>query len=291
MKKTLIIVDLDNTLYDWVTYYSRSFRAMLKELSGITGLDEQVLKASFKRVHEKHGTSEYSFSIEELDVLESADKGLSLSQKLDKYKSAIEAFRANRDESLQLYPGVVETLSKLRSEGRKIVAHTDSMMYYALYRVQRQLLIAGLFDGLFAVRDHGLPAGVAPSEVRRFQDPSVYKSTIPVTRELAASVVKPNREVLQTILSTFSAAANEAIYVGDSLGKDIWMAKQCGVTDVFAGYGKSFDPRDYELLIQITHWSDQDVQREIGSRKVEVIPSFTIKAFPELIDVIASAER
>ena len=99
----LIITDLDNTIYDWVEFYVRSFNAMIKEISLTTSISEEELKESFKRVHEKHNTTEYAFSIEELDVLSKINAKLSTKQLLEKYNNAIHAFRSMRKKTIKLY--------------------------------------------------------------------------------------------------------------------------------------------------------------------------------------------
>jgi phosphoglycolate phosphatase len=286
----LIITDLDNTIYNWVDFYGPAFRAMLLELVRITGLDEEVLKASFKRVHQRHHTSEYSFAIEELDVLSDRDRGLSVAARLQKYGPAIEAFRRKRDETLKPYPGVAETLTQLRAQGKQIVGHTDAMKFYAVYRLQRQLRMADLFDGLFSIRDHGLPPGVVESDVRSQSDPAVYKCSIPVQREFEPTLTKPDPRALNSILKEFCASPQNALYVGDSAQKDLRMAQECGVRDVLAAYGREYNPRNWQLLVDITHWTDEDLARErqLGSQKVK--PTYTISEFPELLSVVRDIE-
>jgi FMN phosphatase YigB (HAD superfamily) len=286
----LVIVDLDNTIYNWVDYYAPSFRTMLEELVKITGLNESALKGSFKRVHERHRTSEYSFAIEELDVLSEGDKGLSISERLKKYNTAIHAFRKMRKETLKAYPGVVETLEALKAKGKKIVAHTDAMMFYAINRVQTHLKIGCFFDGLFAIRDHGLPSGVDPAEVRHSTDPKKYECTIPVHLELDPNLAKPDPRILELILSEFEVSPENAIYIGDSLHKDVRMAQNSGVHDVFAAYGRKYDADNYRLLVEITHWTDEDVSRETELSTLEIKPNHTIYSFPEILSVVRTIE-
>ncbi|HEY6329917.1 MAG TPA: HAD family hydrolase [Blastocatellia bacterium] len=281
----LVITDLDNTIYDWVDFYVPSFNAMVRELSVLTGLDEPSLRQSFKRVHQAHRTSEYAFSIEELDVLAEADRGLTTREILAKYATAIDAFRRTRAATLRLYPGVKETIEDLRGQGKKIVGHTDAMMFYAAYRV-KQLGIERLFDGLVAPRDHGIPEGVSLEDVRSSDDPERYVSAVPVADELNSATVKPDPIILRKILNDFGVSPEEAVYVGDSLHKDIHMAQSCGVYDVFARYGRNYNPQYYRQLVEITHWTDEDVERELKLKGLNIKPTFVISSFPELKTVI-----
>ncbi len=160
----VLITDLDNTLYDWAGYFIPSFRAMLDELRSLSGVPEAELIASFKRVHQAHGTSEYAFAIEELDVLDGPP-----GDRLQKYHSALDAFREVKRATLAPYPGVLETLEKMRASGWTVFAHTDSMLPYASARVI-DLGIAPLLDGIVATRDHGVPESIRREHEIRYRE-------------------------------------------------------------------------------------------------------------------------
>jgi FMN phosphatase YigB (HAD superfamily) len=44
----LVITDLDNTLYDWVTFFAQSFQAMAAELEPILELPADAILDEFK---------------------------------------------------------------------------------------------------------------------------------------------------------------------------------------------------------------------------------------------------
>ena len=67
--KTVLITDLDNTLFDWFEMWHNSFMAMLDQIAKISGISTEALKPEIKKVHQRHGTSEYAFLIEELAPL------------------------------------------------------------------------------------------------------------------------------------------------------------------------------------------------------------------------------
>ena len=67
--KSVLITDLDNTLFDWVHLWHSCFSAMFEKIIEISGVPETVLKSEIKTVHQMHGTSEYSFLVEELPSL------------------------------------------------------------------------------------------------------------------------------------------------------------------------------------------------------------------------------
>jgi phosphoglycolate phosphatase len=223
-------------------------------------------------------------------VLPEADRNVSTRQILEKYRTAIEAFRRVRRDTLRLYDGVKEVLEELRKNGKRIVGHTDAMTFYAIYRV-KQLGIEQLFDGLVAPKDHGIPNGVRREDVRSSDDPRKYITAIPVVDELDAGMVKPDPRILRKTLTDFGVRPDEAIYVGDSLHKDVYMAQTCGVHDVFAKYGRSYNADYYRQLVEITHWTDEDVARELDLRGLNIIPSFVISSFHELLTVIRRIEQ
>jgi FMN phosphatase YigB (HAD superfamily) len=58
MQQKLLITDLDNTLYDWVTFFTASFRSMVTELTSMLETFEDNLLEEFKSIHQRYGNSE-----------------------------------------------------------------------------------------------------------------------------------------------------------------------------------------------------------------------------------------
>ena len=275
MKKTIsvVITDLDNTLFDWVNIWHASFRAMLDRLILDTGISEGVLVDDFKKIHEKYGTSEYAFSIEELSSLKAKYVGEDLATR---FKGAIEDFRSARQLALRLYPGVLETLEGLKDRGCLLMGYTDSISFYSKYRL-RNLGLDRVLDYLYSPPDHPLPNGRTPQhiDVRRT-----------ILRELPAGEVKPNPQVLRDIIRGVGASPTQTIYVGNSLMKDVLMAQRAKVEDVYAKYGNGYPESQYELLRRVTHWTADDVEREKQLRIENVNPSNVLHAkFGEFLDM------
>lgn len=53
LRRSLLIADLDNTLYDWVTFFARAFSAMVDELETLLTIDRERLLDEFKVVHQR----------------------------------------------------------------------------------------------------------------------------------------------------------------------------------------------------------------------------------------------
>lgn len=252
--KSVLVTDLDNTLWDWVAIWHEPFSAMLRELVRTSGLAQDVLERDIRLVHQRHGTSEYAFLIEELPCLQHKHPGQNLKQV---YEGAIAAFRERRDQVLQPYETVIATLETLRGTGALVIGYTESLAYYTNYRL-RKTGIDRLLTVLYSPPDHALPA--PPSQLRKYE-PEHYQLRTD-HRHTPPGELKPNPKLLADILQSVDASPEDAVYVGDSLMKDIAMAQSAGVLDAHAAYGAAQHTEAYEQLRRVTHWSDDDVAKE-----------------------------
>lgn len=66
---SVIVTDLDNTLYDWFEMWYTSFNRMLSSLVNQSGIRQDILEKEIHQVFQRHGTSEYEFLIQELPSL------------------------------------------------------------------------------------------------------------------------------------------------------------------------------------------------------------------------------
>ena len=277
----LVVLDLDNTLYDWVGYYVPAFDAMVRELQSEHDVDREALLDAFRAVHQRHGTSEYAFVLTELDVLRDIEAVAATSA--DPHP-AIAAFREKGRENLRLYNGVPETLAALRRSGRHVVAYTDAMLAYADLRLE-QLGVIDFFDELVATRDHAVPdiasdnASYFPPA--RFAEPAVGRRTA-----LALDERKPNPQGLISLMRRWRVSPDETVYVGDSLSRDVAMAQAAGAHDVHAAYGRSYDPQLWDRLVRVTHWTPEDVEHERVLASNPVTPTSSIDEFSALLPLI-----
>lgn len=279
--RRLLVCDLDNTLYDWVTYYARSFRAMLSVIEQESGISQEVLIREFRDIHHRYHTSEYAFSIQKLPSILAQHPGCCEQDIVIRYGKAIEAFRGTRREVLQLYPSVMETLRKLQSTDVRIVGLSDAVVYYAVGRL-RMLGILDFFDAIYVVRDHDLPTYIDENRDLTLFDTGSHTRIV----EFPPRHVKPNPKLLSAILHSYGVGPEEAVMVGDSLGRDISMAETLGICSAWARYGHSFRHDDFELLVSITHWSPADVERERSAPR-SITPTFTLQKFSDLLPLFS----
>ena len=64
-----LIVDLDNTLFDWFAVWYASFRPIYDEMIAVSGASAEEVEASIRAIHQARRTSEYTFLLEEVDCL------------------------------------------------------------------------------------------------------------------------------------------------------------------------------------------------------------------------------
>jgi phosphoglycolate phosphatase len=258
----VLITDLDNTLWDWVDAWYRSFSAMLAKVSQLSGVPADVLESEMRQVHQNRGTSEYSFLLDEVPSLIAAAGGVLPS---DAYDEAVRALHSARKRHTKLYPEVAQTLKLLKASGVQVIAYTESLAYWTQWRIQKTGL-DGLIDTLYSLPDHDWPLGLDAESVRR-RPPSEYKLKQTDHRFVPKGSSKPNAEILQSILDGADCSPEDAVYVGDSLMKDVAMAQEVGTIDAHALYGVADSRSEYKLLARVTHWTEETVLREAAIRR------------------------
>jgi len=255
----LLVLDLDNTLYDWVTFFVLSFRDMLNVASDDLGVSVDQLAAELKVVHQRHHNSEHPFALLETDTVQRRFGHLSRHEQAEAMDDAFHAFNSKRKETLQLYPGVKSTLSVVRERGAVVVGHTEATVPNALFRL-RFLEVADSLRKLYAVR----PSGDGHPNPKRPKQRGGH--ALPV-RFLAQKERKPDPRVLLDICSDFGIAPSETLYVGDSISRDIGMAVEAGTRSAWAKYGTDYDRSLWSELVRVTHWTEVDVRRAEASRE------------------------
>jgi len=257
---------------------------MLNELVIKSGIPQKVLESEIQTVFQKYGTSEYAFVIQELPSLKAKHPGADLEIV---YEDAIKAYRFVRKASLRLYSEVLETFQTLKKEKCLIVAFTESREFHTVSRIKK-LGLDGILDYVYSPPDHAVPPEISREQARWYPDEH-YKLQHTVHRFIPEGERKPNPSILLDIIDNkdISAALDKTIYVGDSLMKDISMAQDAHVTDVYAKYGTAQDTQAYELLRRVTHWTKEDVEREKAIYANRIIqPTFVLeKSFGELLDL------
>jgi phosphoglycolate phosphatase-like HAD superfamily hydrolase len=286
-----LIIDLDNTIYDWFAIWYASFCPIYRSILDKTKLPEEIVQNSIREVHQKRRTSEYTFLLEEAKIL---DELRSKGDIREAFKEALYTSHEGRDRTIRLYPSVFRSLWAIKETGTRIIAYTESMAFYSAYRLKR-VGLDGVIDVLFSPQDHDTPAGTSVARLRSLPD-EYYELQVTEAKHTPPGELKPNPRVLLDIIRSVGALPERCAYVGDSLFKDVAMARDSGVFDVHAEYGESQRLPEYDLLRKVSHWTDEDVERErrIVGQGAEFKPSATLKEnFSEIFmycDFVAPAK-
>ena len=289
MRPKALLLDVDNTLYDWIGFFGPALRGMCSRLSELSGISVARLYSDFKSVFCEHGTVEYSFALQELRSLRELHPTIRGADLVDRYLDAIRVFQFRRRIHLRTYPGVRDGLSQLRRAGLRIYAVTDANRFQIIMRL-RQLRLDKLMDGVCSVQDHQMVDEQELARIRR--DPNrEYGVAIGQDLILPDGLRKPNPDVLRWLLEELDVGPAEVVYVGDSLAKDIRMAQESDVYDCWAAYGIRFSSVDMHTLVRVTDWPLEAVQAALSAtpQSLGIFPSFIARSFKDVVEVATTS--
>tara|TARA_R110002110_G_scaffold251251_1_gene467157 strand:- start:200 stop:1057 length:858 start_codon:yes stop_codon:yes gene_type:complete len=280
MQLRMLVCDLDNTLYDWVGFFVPSFYAMVDEAVILLNCDRDILLDDLRSVHRKHHDAEHPFALLETQLVKDALGTLDDEERRRFLDPAFKAFNSKRKQTLRLYPGVEETLSALQSKGVMLVAHTESRFFAVAYRM-RTLGLIDYFSRVYC-RQRPEKSFVQENRTKTFIENFPDENVI----ELSMHQRKPDPSILLEIQDTMGILPSECAYVGDSLTRDILMAKQANTHAIWAKYGTEHDDQLYQELVRISHWTTEEVDREkdLKNRAATVQPDYILKnSFSEIL--------
>ncbi len=279
---SLVFTDLDNTLYDWVAWYSSTFHRMLDRAAARSDIPRDDLVNEMQQLHRsRHRLEEPEALLHAPSILRRFGTTQEARQALASTFGAY--YRARQWGGLRVYPGVRSTLQRLAALGVAVVGHTEAPANHAVARL-RALGLEHAFVSLLAAP----PAADDPTLVD--EDPALLPFTL---RCLDPDERKPNPRVVQQLCARLSVSSSAALYVGDSLGQDVGMAQAAGLWTAWARYGTRHDPRDWERVAQVSPWSpDRRVGALLEVPPPEATPHVVLhESFAELLDHFEFAAR
>ncbi len=268
--KKLLITDLDDTLYNWIDFFIPAFYAMVEELSIITGIKKELLLQEYKEKHQFYGSVEFPFVTLLLPSIINKYKGLPMDETKKILNEAFHRFNSVRKEKLKLFPNVENTLDILHKKGITIIGYTESSQENGFYRLKK-LGIEKYFKYVYT-------------------SSSMYKSdytTDPKVKNI--NTKKPDKKILLSICRDECCEKKDAVYVGDSLTKDVYMAIDAGITSVWFRSPKE-NSNYYSMLVDISSWTEDDFIREQKLKKIwnenNMKPDYEISDFKLLLNIL-----
>ncbi len=250
----LLVMDIDNTVFDWVDYYVNAFGGLLSTVADTIKVPYATLAAQAKEVFAAHGSIEYPFAVQELPAVNEHygdDIDRMLSECVDPSRVV---FKALAVKHMVLYPGVAETLQQIRTafRGMPIVALTDAPRYVAMWKLNK-LGILPMFDAVYGLSDPRLPTSAKLGRVKvdaRILLKHLQQNDFGFTgkiRILPDDYEKPGVRGLKTVLMDFdqdepATKRQQVLWLGDNLRKDIGLGVRLGVKTAWAKYGANIPP-------------------------------------------------
>jgi phosphoglycolate phosphatase len=204
---------------------------------------------ALKEVYERYESNEYPFAIQESNLYEA------FHYDFDSFDSLVitparEAFTAARKKYLRPYRGVVETLAALKGAGVKVAALTDAPRNPAERRVKMMKLDEHL-TAIYALPAFAFPDSGVSKEIRKREAAGGLKLKCPV-HELPREYEKPDPRGYLQICKDLGVDPRETAFIGDSLRKDITVARKVGALDCWAEYGTYISAEYAERLSVIS---------------------------------------
>ncbi|NPE29366.1 HAD family hydrolase [Methanococcoides sp. SA1] len=186
-----VLFDMDNTLFDFLEAKLIACQRIVEHLG--KGDAEAMLQYFLRE----------NTGFEDLENIQD----YLLDNKLysdENYAISCDLYEKVKVEALVLYPGVIETLQKLKEQRLDIALVTDAQSYNAIKRIEKTQ-IGDYFDAV-------------------------------VTTDMTCAK-KPDPKVFHYALNILKIPPSKALFVGDSPRRDIEPARKIGMRTAYAAYG------------------------------------------------------
>lgn len=293
----LLVLDIDNTVFNWVEYYVASMKAMVERVAAVTGIPTATLYEESKAIFSREGSIEYPFLIQELPSVAKhygSDIERLLKEAVDEGR---QAFNDAAQKTLRPYPGVEETLQAIRLGYPEIpvIALTDAPRYVAMWKLNKLGLLP-LFSAVYGLPDPRIPTDAATNAVKVDKEiliKHLQKSNFDFSgriRILPDDYEKPGTKGLRTVLMDFDMESHVAdvLWIGDNLRKDVGLGKRLGVHTGWARYGTVIRPEAKDLLLRFS--PEQNVAKNVSldpANQESPQPDFILESFRDLEQAVA----
>jgi FMN phosphatase YigB (HAD superfamily) len=286
----LVVTDMDGTLYSWIDYIVPAVEAMVTAICEATGFPRIKVVQSLKTVYSKYESNEYPFALQESTIYKEFPEFGSFDKLI--IEPARIAFAGARRKYLQPFKGVVSTLKVLKERKLPVVALTDAPRNPVEQRV-RHMQLDQYLEAIYSLPGFTFPEApggeklVAPDILRK-EERGEYRVACKVI-ELPREAEKPNTLGLDRICKDYGVDPKEVLLIGDSVKKDIAVARALGAVDAWAEYGTyvSLEYRERLDIISAPAITRRHAAAvfEAGQKK-EIEPTFTLSNFTQVLGII-----
>ncbi|MDO4562338.1 MAG: HAD family hydrolase [Clostridia bacterium] len=267
--KKLLITDLDGTLYDWLNFFVPSFYAMADSVAKKTLTPIEEVLREYRELHVKYKNVEHPYTTLELPCVRERFGNLSRDELKERLNDAFHAFNSMRKKKLRLFDGAAETLERLKDASVTIVGFTESGEENGYYRLRK--------------------LGIDQCFAKVYVWDSYYTAHPKSQKTVRLNVKKPCPEVLHRICESEGVGVKDAIYCGDSMTKDIYMAHYADMECIRVCCAKENED-SYEKLKAISHWTRRDYEEEAERRicieKEHIEPDYVVYDFGQIEKII-----
>jgi putative hydrolase of the HAD superfamily len=222
---SFVFFDMDNTLFDFVAAKHVACREIL----------------SFIAKEEENAAEDpsilFGYFLRGIHGFENCEniRDYMLERRLftpQKYTRCCEIYEREKLQNLELYPGVKDTLNKLKKQSLRLAVITDADSFHALARLARVELLDS-FETLVAADMTGTK--------------------------------KPDPAHFLFALQALGARPEESLLVGDSIRRDIVPARKLGLKTAYASYGDWRPAEEMDLCFDFRLNTFTDLLDYIGT--------------------------
>ena len=291
----ILVLDIDNTVFDWVTYYVHGMEGLIDKVAEITDEAPTAIAHQCRDVFERHNSIEYPFLIQELAAVnrifgQDFEKMLA-----DVVEPGRDAFLQAAAPFLTPYRDVREALSTFNADnpGTEIIALTDAPQYVAMWKLNKLGLLE-FFDAIYGLPDPTIPVCNTTGEIKVSKEILIKhlnqtKFDFPgKVRELPEDYEKPATKGLKTVLMDcgMESSPEKVVWVGDNLRKDVTLGQSLGVKTVWAEYGTVIDPQIKSRLLGFS--PEKNIRKNVAIDPADDSsprPDYTIQKFSEILKI------
>ncbi|MFH1038975.1 MAG: HAD hydrolase-like protein [PVC group bacterium] len=187
-------------------------------------------------------------------------------------------FSQTRRKTLKLYPGVARTMWKLINNGIRIIVLSDAMAFSAEQRLEH-LEVSQYIWALYALQTYPLPEEPLLDKliINRIKT-GFYRSRVGKVVQMPLEYEKPNPAGVRLLLEEEGISPGQAVLVEDNRKKDIRIAQEMGIADIWARYGTVITP---EARNKLNYYSAASIRKRNVAQEGETdySPTYTIDRF------------